>query len=151
MFNYLRFRYRRQIRLVQRRFIRMQRRFASYTDRHLRGKWYQLRLIRRFVILWGVIILLAVFGVIGQIRSLNDRSRVAIARNGGILREAAVGTVKNLNPILPENSISADMNRLVFSGLTQHNNKRQIVPDLASSWDISTDGKTYTFTSSGNL
>jgi peptide/nickel transport system substrate-binding protein len=97
------------------------------------------------VILWGIIIVLAILGVIGQIRSLNDRSTVAIARNGGVLREAAVGTVKNLNPILPENSISADMNRLVFSGLTQHNNKRQVVPDLASSWDISTDGKTYTF------
>lgn len=145
MFNYLRFRYRRQIRLVQRRLTRLQRRYTGYADRHLRGKWYQLRLIRRFVILWGIIILLSVFGVIGQIRSLNDRARVSIARNGGILREAAVGTVKNLNPILPENSISADMNRLVFSGLTQHNNNRKITPDLASSWDISPDGKTYTF------
>ena len=145
MFNYLRFRYRRQIRLAQRRLSKLKRNYTIYTDRHIRGKWSQLRLIRRFVIAWSIVIVVATLGVVGQIRGLNQRARIVTPRPGGILRESEVGTVKNLNPILPENSISADINRLIFSGLTQHNAKRQIVPDLASSWDISPDGKTYTF------
>ena len=145
MFNYLRFRYRRQTRLVQRRIARTRRNSSTYIDRHMRGKWFQLRLVRRFILIWGAIIIIAMLGVIGQIRTLNERARVAVARPGGVMREAQVGTVKNLNPILPENSISADTNRLIFSGLTQHNDKRKIVPDLARSWEISTDGKTYTF------
>ena len=145
MFNYLRFRYRRQIRQAQRRFTRLKRDYSSYTDQHLRGKWLQLRLVRRFVIGWGLVMLVALVSLVVQIRGLNDRSHIAIARSGGILREAELGTVKNLNPILPETATSADINRLIFSGLTQHNNKRKIVADLATSWDISTDGKTYTF------
>jgi peptide/nickel transport system substrate-binding protein len=145
MFNYFRFRYRRQIRQVQRRFTRLKRDYSSYTNRHLRGKWLQLRLIRRFIIGWGLVMIIALVSLVAQIRGLNDRSHITIARSGGILREAELGTVKNLNPILPENATSADINRLIFSGLTQHNDKRKIVADLASSWDISTDGKTYTF------
>jgi peptide/nickel transport system substrate-binding protein len=145
MFNYFRFRYRRQIRQVQRRFTRLKRDYSRYTDRHLRGKWLQLRLIRRFIIGWGLVMIIALVSLVAQIRGLNDRSHITIARSGGILREAELGTVKNLNPILPENATSADINRLIFSGLTQHNDKRKIVADLASSWDISTDGKTYTF------
>lgn len=145
MFNYFRFRYRRQIRQAQRRMSRMKRRYTTYTDKHLRGKWLQLRLIRRFILVWVAIITIATLGVIGQIRDLNERAQINVAKPGGIIREAAVGTVKNLNPILPENTISADLNRLVFSSLTQHNDKREIIGDLATSWDISADGKTYTF------
>lgn len=145
MFNYFRFRYRRQIRQAQRRLSRMKRSYTAYTDKHLRGKWLQLRLIRRFILVWLAIIVIGTLGVISQIRDLNQRAHIAVAAPGGVVREAAIGSVKSLNPILPENSISADINRLVFSSLTQHNSKREIVGDLATSWDISADGKTYTF------
>lgn len=145
MFNYFRFRYRRQIRQAERRLTRLKRDYSSYIDKHLRGKWLQLRLIRRFIIIWVAVVFVALLGLIGQIRNLNTRSHISISKPGGILREAELGTVKNLNPILPENATSSDINRLIFSGLTQHNDKRKIVSDLASSWDISTDGKTYTF------
>ncbi len=36
-------------------------------------------------------------------------------------------------------------NNLIFSGLVMLNPKLQVVPDLAISWNISPDGKTYTF------
>jgi peptide/nickel transport system substrate-binding protein len=65
--------------------------------------------------------------------------------SGGVYSEAAVGNVKILNPILPDNDTSNDINRLIFSGLTQYNAERQVVPDLATSWKVSDDGKTYTF------
>jgi peptide/nickel transport system substrate-binding protein len=65
--------------------------------------------------------------------------------SGGVYSEAAVGNVKMLNPILPDNTTSDDINRLIFSGLTQFNAQRQVVSDLATSWSVSPNGRTYTF------
>ena len=70
---------------------------------------------------------------------------------GGVYREAILGQVKSVNPLFADNSATEDVNSLVFSGLTKINGEREIVADLAKSWDISSDKKTYTFTLKDNL
>ncbi|HUC86962.1 MAG TPA: peptide ABC transporter substrate-binding protein, partial [Candidatus Saccharimonadales bacterium] len=53
--------------------------------------------------------------------------------------------VKNINPILPDDSASADAVHLVFSGLTRFDTNGQLQPDLATDWEVSPDGRTYVF------
>lgn len=65
---------------------------------------------------------------------------------GGEYREALIGKVVSITPWLsPENDVDADITKLVYSGLLKYNKDLELVPDLATSWEISEDQKTYTF------
>jgi len=50
-----------------------------------------------------------------------------------------------INPLLTRASVSAAMVQLIFNGLVRISSKGEIEPDLAKSWDISSDGLVYTF------
>ncbi len=144
MFNYVRFRYRRSLRRLRRTSYHIQKNVAAYVDQHIWGKWHQVRVVRRFLLLWGFIAGISLMSLTQQISSLTQASKIAVPASGGVYSEAAVGTVSTLNPLLPESVTSSDINRLIFSGLTRYNAKRQLVPDLAT-WNVSSDGKVYTF------
>ncbi len=65
---------------------------------------------------------------------------------GGEYTEALIGTPQFINPLYASvNDVDADLTRLVFSGLMKYDPTLGLVPDLAESYDISDDGKTYTF------
>jgi len=144
MFTYLRFRYRRFLRRLRRTTRTIKGHTLAYVDRHIWGKWHQLRVVRKFLLMWWLVAAVALIGLMQQIGGLSRLSQIAVALPGGTYSEAAVGTVQTLNPVLPESAASADVSRLIFSGLTRYNSRRQIVPDLAT-WNVSSDGKTYTF------
>lgn len=55
------------------------------------------------------------------------------------------GLPPTLDPAMAQDSTSALYIVHIFSGLVSLNSKLKVVPDLAQSWDISPDGKTYTF------
>lgn len=50
-----------------------------------------------------------------------------------------------LDPALAQDATSSEYIVEIFSGLVALNTKMEVVPDLAESWDVSQDGKTYTF------
>jgi peptide/nickel transport system substrate-binding protein len=64
---------------------------------------------------------------------------------GGAYVEGLAGFPQALNPVLANDDASRSIVALVFSGLTRSDDAGQPVPDLAESWDISPDGKTYRF------
>ena len=75
-----------------------------------------------------------------------SRATVEVPVPGGTYIEGLVGQPKYLNPILSQpDTVDQDIVALVFSGLSKVSDDGAIVPDLARSWDISTDGKTYLF------
>jgi len=55
------------------------------------------------------------------------------------------GEVSVLNPILSTDTSSGAVEGVIFSGMTRINEKLEVIPDLAKSWKISKDGKTWTF------
>ncbi len=72
---------------------------------------------------------------------------IAIPANGGTLVEGMVGQIIYLNPILAsDNTTDSDINNLIYSGLLKYNKDLELVPDLAESYELSEDKKTYTFT-----
>jgi len=68
-----------------------------------------------------------------------------IPASGGTYKEVLIGEAKYFNPILAKTDTDKVVNRLIYSGLTKIDKNTNLVPDLAKSWEISPDGKTYTF------
>ena len=65
---------------------------------------------------------------------------------GGIYTEALIGSPQRYNPLLDSfNSVDRDVDKLIFSGLLSIGANGVPQPDLAESWGISQDGKTYNF------
>jgi len=70
----------------------------------------------------------------------------AVAGTQRILREGVIGSVTTLNPLFVRTRPEQDVAALVFRGLTKLGANDAIVPDLATSWTVSKDGRTYRFT-----
>ena len=68
-----------------------------------------------------------------------------VPTRGGELNEGVVGYPGFVNPLLSITNSGKDLSLLTYSGLTKVNTEGNIVPDLAESYTISDDGKTYTF------
>jgi peptide/nickel transport system substrate-binding protein len=78
-------------------------------------------------------------------RWVYDSARVEPDK-GGTFVEAIAGRPQYVNPLLAQfNDADRDLVALVFAGLTKVGAGGRVEPDLAESWDISADGKTYTF------
>ena len=145
MFSYFQYRFGRQLRAFQRDTQAIRKWWVNYVNAHIWGKWRQLGMIRRLILIWWGVLLVAAIGVINQLGSLSGYYLTQGPAAGGTYIEGVVGGVKNINPILPESGASSDVSRLVFSGLTRYNTIGRLEGDLASSWEVSPDGKTYTF------
>lgn len=64
--------------------------------------------------------------------------------SGGDYSEAIVGQPKYINPLFASaNDVDADLSSLIYSGLFQYNNQQKLLPDLASDYTVSANGKIY--------
>ena len=64
---------------------------------------------------------------------------------GGKFIEGIVNEPRHINPLLSQaNDTDRDLVGLVYSGLLEYNGEGKIVPDLAQSYEISSDGLNYT-------
>jgi peptide/nickel transport system substrate-binding protein len=64
---------------------------------------------------------------------------------GDILVLSSIGDASNLIPMLSTDSASHEVAGFIYNGLVKYDKDYNIVPDLASSWDIENDGKTIRF------
>lgn len=71
---------------------------------------------------------------------------VTVPERGGTLIEGVAGNPQYLNPLLSQyNQVDGVLCALLFSGLTRLDEQGNVVPDLADSLSISSDGLTYDF------
>jgi peptide/nickel transport system substrate-binding protein len=145
MLPYLKFKLQRQIRRWRRDIIQSRRGLVDYLDQHIWGRWRGLGAVRRFVMLWWLVFAISLIGSWQQVGALQKAYLVPGPEPGGVYIEGLVGQIKSINPILPEGSASIDVAHLIFNGLTRVNPERQVEGDLAESWDVSADGRSYTF------
>lgn len=97
------------------------------------------------LLLYGLTITLALSTFVMLI-SLNTWVSTVVPASGGNLVEGEVGPARFINPILTLSQPDEDITSLVYSGLMRAMPDGSVVPDLASSYSISPDGMTYTFT-----
>jgi peptide/nickel transport system substrate-binding protein len=65
--------------------------------------------------------------------------------NGGTLNYGEYGRPATLDPITSNDMIALRISELIFNGLVGIDEKQEIVPELAERWDISENGRVYTF------
>ena len=85
------------------------------------------------------------------VQSVNQELKVTVPAHGGTLTEGIIGTPRLINPVLAISDADRDITELVYSGLIRKMPGGEIVPDLASSYEISNDGLSYTFTLKDDL
>lgn len=99
--------------------------------------------------IFGVFIVIIILGTIGTINEISNRFSVQVPMSGGTLREGMLGTPRFINPVLAVSDVDQDLTQLVYSGLVRKisnpDGSSTIIPDLAESYSVSNDGKTYTF------
>lgn len=66
-------------------------------------------------------------------------------RNPNSFVVSSIGDARRLNPLLANDSASGTINEQVFNGLVKYDKDIRLVGDLAERWDISANGKTFTF------
>ncbi|MDO8518075.1 MAG: peptide ABC transporter substrate-binding protein [bacterium] len=88
---------------------------------------------------------LCVVSTLALVYMLNAQLLVAVPAQGGEVSEGIVGAPRFINPVLAISDADRDLTTLVYSGLLHATAQGDYVPDLAQSYTISSDGKTYTF------
>jgi len=99
------------------------------------------------IALAGLAVLLAVLAMTATTRNANPEAAIKPSgTQGSTYVEAMVGAPRFINPLLATSDTDRDLTHLVFSGLTRVDERGEVAPDLASEWQISPDGRVYTFT-----
>jgi peptide/nickel transport system substrate-binding protein len=66
-------------------------------------------------------------------------------KEGGVFRLGTPSTIDSLNPFVAFQSDAYSTFEYIYPELVQYNTKQQFVPDFARSWQVSPDGKVWTF------
>ena len=97
------------------------------------------------IIRWAFVVL--VIGLVWVGYNVRSTYRYEVAAVGGTYTEAVVGAPELINPLFASvNDVDVDLTRLMYSGLMKYDANLELVPDLAVSYSLSDDKKTYTFT-----
>ncbi len=78
--------------------------------------------------------------------ALEQSLLVEVPSYGGTLVEGVVGSPRFINPLLAISDADRDLSALTYAGLMGLSGAGKLVPVLAEKYDLSADGKTYTFT-----
>jgi len=96
-------------------------------------------------ILLVILILLLFLSAILFVTGFIQRNTHVVAESGGTYTEASLGQPRYLNPILATaNDLDVDISRLVYSSLFRLDDSLNVQPDLAESYEISSDKTEYT-------
>jgi peptide/nickel transport system substrate-binding protein len=100
----------------------------------------------RWQLLLAAICLALLVSVLGYQAQNVGLCTTRVAASGGQIVEGVVGRPQYLNPLLSyQNPVDAELGDLIFDGLVRYGSDGQPQPDLASSWQVSDDGQTFTF------
>ncbi|TSC62178.1 MAG: Extracellular solute-binding protein family 5 [Parcubacteria group bacterium Gr01-1014_48] len=77
---------------------------------------------------------------------INKNLLVEIPAHGGKITEGIIGAPRFINPLLAIGDTDRDLTLLTYSGLLRAQPSGTLIPDLAENYEISPDGRTYTFT-----
>ncbi len=89
---------------------------------------------------------LVVIASIASVYALESRFLVTEPAYGGTLTEGEVGSPRFVNPLLAISDSDRDLATLTYAGLMREDGEGNLVPEIASGYTVSEDGKTYTFT-----
>jgi peptide/nickel transport system substrate-binding protein len=93
-----------------------------------------------------LLIIVGVAAIAFVVYQFVPRSTISVPDTGGTYVEGVAGTPQYINPLLCQlHDEDRDLCSLTFAGLTKFNDMGDVIPDIATTWNISDDGITYTF------
>ena len=100
----------------------------------------------RWQLLLAVICVALLVSILGyQVQSVG-LCTTPVAASGGQIVEGMVGRPQYLNPLLSsQNPVDTHLADLIFDGLVRYDSDGSAAPSLASGWEVSEDGKTFSF------
>jgi len=99
---------------------------------------------KQFIIFIGLLVI-AFISILVLFYKINDMFMVSVPINGGTLTEGILGSPTLINPVIAISEADKDITSLVYSGLMRKTPDGNFITDLAESYTISPDGKSYTF------
>ena len=110
--------------------------------------WRQIRLLPRILTAHEKraalsLIILVVFGGLALSWRLYEKSTTVTPQIGGEYKEGVVGNPRTANPLLATSDADLDLAFLTHRGLFSIDDQGKITEDLAESWELSPDKKTY--------
>src|SRR3989344_294561 len=97
-------------------------------------------------IFFAALALVLFVSTIGILQSINKSFMVSVPLRGGSVSLGVVDTPRFINPILANSQADQSMVSFIYSGLMRKSADGTLLPDLASKYEKSKDGLTYTFT-----
>ena len=102
--------------------------------------------LRDRLALFALALLLAVVGAAMLLPGSADESSPGPGRPTAVTyREAIFGHPSSINPLTARTQVDRDLVALLFRGLARLGPDGVLVPDLARSWTVAEDGRSYTF------
>jgi peptide/nickel transport system substrate-binding protein len=95
--------------------------------------------------LFGFFAVLLIVSALLMLYNINRYILTEVPASGGSYVEGIIGSPRFINPLLATSDADRDLTALVYSGLLKAIPEGYLVPDLAQSYSISSDGLTYDF------
>ena len=95
--------------------------------------------------IFSVLAFFVVFAAAAGFYALEEHLLVTVPAYGGSLAEGEIGSPRFINPLLALSDADRDLATLTYAGLMGLSGSGTLVPVLAERYDVSPDGKTYTF------
>lgn len=150
-FRLLRLRFRRKIHLSEKRAEGLSLQAEIGLEKYLLRRIGRLYNVRRFVISWILLVLIAIVATLGQNLLLSNYFQTLKPVDGGIYNEGVIGTFTTANPIYAVSDIDKTISHLIFASLFSYNSQNQLVGELASSYSVNSLGNIYTVHLKPNL
>ncbi|MHB1864774.1 MAG: ABC transporter substrate-binding protein [Candidatus Saccharimonadales bacterium] len=142
-FRLLRLRFRRRLQLGERRAEDLSQQAEVGLEKYLLKRLGRLKRVRRFMLSWLALMLIAIVGTLGQTYLLSNYFQTLKPVPGGIYNEGVVGTFSTANPIYAESDVDLTVSHLIFASLFTYNKNNQLVGELASGYQVNRVGNVY--------
>ncbi|MEK7610577.1 MAG: ABC transporter substrate-binding protein [Patescibacteria group bacterium] len=106
---------------------------------------------RRQMVAFWLFNLVLVGSAVWGLWQLNNYALLPTPARGGKLTEGIIGSPRFINPVLAISDADKDLTALVYSGLMRLESTGNYMPDLATDYEMTSDGKSYTFKLKNNL
>lgn len=131
-------------------FKRRARKMESVTLKHahkfLIRRWTNVRDVGRHAMGWLVLVGLLIGMAFLQMVWFAESYTTLAPAEGGTYAEGVVGKLDTINPLFATTPAETSATKLIFSSLLSYDKDNQLRTDVADSWKISEDGKTYDVT-----
>ncbi len=128
---------------ARRKFNRASRLSLKHARKFLLNRWNNLRLARRRVVMWLMLMTVLIVATAMQSLLSTRELQTTAAANGGVVAEGVVDKIITINPLFAATDSEKAASRLVYSSLLTYDEMNNLHGDLATTWSISDDGKSW--------